>query len=390
MASRWDGWYALARSVPVLEVAASVGARLKKITAVEYAGPCPACGGTDRFSCNTHKNVFQCRGSRGGSGIDMLVHVTGCTIIEAAERLTGEPRPDHTRDETPQEREARLKRNAERIAQAQEREEEQRKEDEAKAKRNVATIADILKRAVPVEGTQGEAYLKETRKLEPPSRLLLDCKFVKDLDYWGYADNDSGNEIIQLATLPALIWLIRNFAGAVIGSSETYLDPQSPVKWTPTASPRNSSKKIRGTKLGGMIRMGPVGRTLAIPEGPENGLAWWQRGEGPEDVTLAAAVDLGNLAGRSTGQVNHPWLADRDGRPARISNGIPDMDHPGVVLPDGVEAVIILADGDSEPAATTMKVLCAANRFEVQGRQVSIVWPRMGTDFNEMLQDDGR
>ena len=64
-----------------------------------------------------------------------------------------------------------------------------------------------------------------------------------------------------------------------------------------------------------MIRLTPrIGEVLAIGEGWAKYLAWPQIGFGPENVTLAATVDLGNLAGGSTGPAEHPVLKDADER----------------------------------------------------------------------------
>jgi hypothetical protein len=71
---------------------------LKRVTATEYAGPCPVCGGRDRFGVNGHKQVWNCRGcDRGGDIIALVQHVEGFPFRKAVERLTGErgqaPRP---------------------------------------------------------------------------------------------------------------------------------------------------------------------------------------------------------------------------------------------------------------------------------------------------------
>jgi hypothetical protein len=331
----------VARSADAL-VARSLGAKLKRAGSTEWAGPCPACGGDDRFSINTNENVFNCRGSEGGDVIKLVEHVTGCSFGEAVERLTGQAR-------------------------------RQRKEDEARQKRNEATIAEILKRSVPAEGTHGEAYMHE-RGLRPPRRQTLDLRFVADLDYWGPQDNGS-DRVVLLATLPALIAIIRDSRGAIIGISQTYLDPHEPRKWTPTGSRRNGPKKIRGHKQGGMIRLGAISETLAISEGVENALAWWQMAQGPEDVSLAAAVDLGNLAGRALGTVPHPVLKDANGEPRRIHNGQPDPKAPGIILPDGITSIILLADLDSETYATAGMLRTAGSRFIAQGIKIAIAWP---------------
>ncbi len=55
-------------------------------------GPCPVCGGTDRFAVNTKKPAFNCRrcGIKGGDAIALTMALDGCGFGEAVETLTGE------------------------------------------------------------------------------------------------------------------------------------------------------------------------------------------------------------------------------------------------------------------------------------------------------------
>jgi phage/plasmid primase-like uncharacterized protein len=64
----------------------------------EVAGPCPQCGGTDRFSVHLGKQVFNCRGcgAKGRGAIDLVMFLDGCTFFAAVETTTGEPPPDDT------------------------------------------------------------------------------------------------------------------------------------------------------------------------------------------------------------------------------------------------------------------------------------------------------
>ena len=149
----------------------------------------------------------------------------------------------------------------------------------------------------------------------------------------------------------------------MIGISQTYVDPSVPRKWTPTGSPRNGARKIRGDKHGGLIRLGLIGETIGLSEGWENCLAWHQLGRGSEDVSLAAAIDLGNLSGRATGSVDHPSIRDANGSVLKIPNGEPDLTKPGVILPEGVKTVIIVADNDSEPLALHGRYRTAVNQI---------------------------
>jgi hypothetical protein len=80
-----------ARDVDPLATAENLGAKLKRTTAAEWTGPCPTCGGTDRFSVNVRKRVWHCRGcAKGGGVIDLVRHVFGMSFVEAVERLNGQ------------------------------------------------------------------------------------------------------------------------------------------------------------------------------------------------------------------------------------------------------------------------------------------------------------
>jgi DNA primase len=64
-----------------------------KRTGAEYIGPCPKCGGTDRFGINVKKRVWNCRGcGKGGDAIALVMHAMGASFAEAVAELTGESR----------------------------------------------------------------------------------------------------------------------------------------------------------------------------------------------------------------------------------------------------------------------------------------------------------
>jgi hypothetical protein len=383
----WQVYIELAKSEDILRVAQDLGAKLKKVATAEWAGPCPIDGGTDRFSVNTRKQVFNCRGGSDGGGdiIKMVCHCLGSSVAEACERITGKPRPDNSRDESMEERAARIRDNAARMEAARIRQDQEREVERVKAKKDEEAVGAIIDRAVAVEGTLGEEYIR-SRGLTPNKRLCVDLRFVPDLDYWGVPDNGT-TDLRLLAVLPALVAIIRNYAGDIIGISQTYLDPTRSRKWRPTGSIRNSAKKVRGAKRGGMIRLGRMTKTLAIGEGWENPMAWHQLGGGLhiEDMALAGAVDIGNLCGQALGKVPHPFATDADGARIRMPSGVPDLDNPGVIVPDGVETIIIIADANSDPHRTAAHYVTAVNRFQHHGLKVGIAWPPQGYDWNDIL-----
>jgi putative DNA primase/helicase len=108
-----------AREADILSVALRY-TQLKK-SGQDHHGPCPVCGGTDRFSVTPRKGrgVFFCRVCDvGGDAIKLVEHVTGCNFRDAVETLTGEdfPRARVTnnikRQETDEDQDARRLRNA--------------------------------------------------------------------------------------------------------------------------------------------------------------------------------------------------------------------------------------------------------------------------------------
>src|SRR5215831_18413497 len=83
-----------ARAVDIVMTAKRLGAQLKH-TGGEWRGPCPHCGGTDRFVITPAKGLFICRGGgehAQGDIIEMVRHARACEFDEALELITGERR----------------------------------------------------------------------------------------------------------------------------------------------------------------------------------------------------------------------------------------------------------------------------------------------------------
>jgi hypothetical protein len=79
-----------AHTADIRDVAKHLGAKLRK-AGNERIGPCPKCGGRDRFSVNSGKQIFNCRGCRtGGDVIDLVRLVHDRDFIGAVAFLTGE------------------------------------------------------------------------------------------------------------------------------------------------------------------------------------------------------------------------------------------------------------------------------------------------------------
>jgi hypothetical protein len=92
----YSAWYGRACSTRIEDVILRRGRKLKG-HGVERVGPCPKCGGTDRFSINTKKQVWNCRGCGvGGDTIALVRHLDNVDFITACTTLTGEPPPPRT------------------------------------------------------------------------------------------------------------------------------------------------------------------------------------------------------------------------------------------------------------------------------------------------------
>jgi DNA primase len=79
-----------ARAVPIEDMISARGIKLRR-SGAELVGPCPRCGGTDRFAINIRKQVFNCREcEEGGDIIKFVQFLDGVDFREAIETLAGE------------------------------------------------------------------------------------------------------------------------------------------------------------------------------------------------------------------------------------------------------------------------------------------------------------
>jgi hypothetical protein len=89
----FESWVARARTIRIED---EIKRRSIKLDGGdrERVGPCPKCGGDDRFSINTKKQVWNCRQcDKGGDVIELVKHLDGVEFVRACETLTGEPPP---------------------------------------------------------------------------------------------------------------------------------------------------------------------------------------------------------------------------------------------------------------------------------------------------------
>lgn len=81
-------WVEQARAVRIEDEVTRRGIKLRG--RIDRCGPCPVCGGTDRFSINLKKQVWNCRGcDRGGDVIALVQHLDGVGYLDAIAHLAG-------------------------------------------------------------------------------------------------------------------------------------------------------------------------------------------------------------------------------------------------------------------------------------------------------------
>lgn len=371
----FEVWVQKARDYKIEDVASIVGVPGLKKQGAELIGPCPRCGGKDRFSINTKDQVFNCRGSEGGDGIKLACHVLGLNFVEACELITGKSPPREDKAAPPRPIDDRAERER-----AEDRDNDSRSKADADAKakeKKSRSAAALIASGISIFGTLAEAYYR-ARCIDIQESEAIDLRFIPALEYRGYADPDADQETV-LGSFPCIVAAMRDKNREIVGAHRTYLDPKQPVKLkAPGDHSRNLAKKMFGQK--GLIFLGEPGPIMAVGEGIETSLAWGRLGRIESDFCLATAGDLGNLAGGWTDTIPHPKFQRRS-----IPNAIFDPARPGMPIPEIVSELILLGDGDSDPPNTHAHLLTAVRRHMAAGRTVSVDMAPAGKDWNDVL-----
>lgn len=355
-------------------------------------GPCPICGGrvtSQRFEILPDGDSWVCAVCPDGGDVIRLVEkVEGCDFRAAIERLGGRSvvDPDQARRLFEARETKRLAR--EKVAATYR---------EAERKRLFKTWQS----AIAVYGTPVESYAGGRALLLPP--ICPGLRYLPSAPYWhGETIDSRGRKSpVMIHSGPAMLAAFIRADGKFGGLHTTWftVDGVAPRKAEiidPASGEILNSKKMRGSKTGAHILVGPAGaggvRRLVIGEGIETVLAVWTAyqlaGRAIDDMEFWAAGDLGNIGGRAIETVAHPSLQRPNGRALRVPGPYPDPDDTGLVIPDSVEELILLGDGDSEPVLTQHAMERAARRYARPGRTIRIAFAPEGLDFNNVLQGE--
>lgn len=405
-----DRWIDDARAVSTLEVATErlgwqPSARLSG--AREAVGPCPACGGTDRFSIVRRSGVWNCRHCGGGAdGLALVARVRHLDLgrqegfLAACEEIAG-PAPtgavvtDAQRAAWAAEAAAaRARAEAERQA-AEAAETDWRETERARAFalwRDAAPMAD--------DGdTDAHRYLRHRGVRLPPSRAF---RFAPAHEYW-LAPEREGQRPRRLHTGPALLSAIVGPDRRFIGLHQTWIDTGlrtasgRPAIWHPDTGEALATKKVRGSHRGGAIVIaGDLARATRVVagEGIETTgvVATRECDLRPETFAATlylAGVALGNLGGPAADSLPHPTetFVTKAGATRRrfVDGAAPDFERPAMWTPEQATAALFLGDGDSDRFTTEMALTRACRRF-TEGRPdrtARIAWAEPGKDFGD-------
>jgi hypothetical protein len=363
-----------ARAIPIDEVADRLAIAGLKRAGRELIGPCPACGGKDRFGINVQKGVYNCRHCGAGDGLKLVQLVLGCDFRAAVAWLMGAEVSIDPAEAARRE----AKRKAEK-AKSEERAGRERAKAVARAKAiwdegkdpRGSVAAYLEKRGLPYALT-----------VQPPACL----RYHPALPYM--VDSDQPGQYVEIHRGPAMLAAVRAPSGELTAVHRTWLDLDQPKGKARIVhkGEEMEAKKIWGHKKGCAIRLAHEFdrdfTTLVMGEGIETTLTAMAADAYP-DAAYWAGIDLGNMSGSRVLRGEGMKYA-----------GIPDLDDPDAFLPPPwVKHLIFIQDGDSEPRLTRAKLESGLRRAraKVPGlTQISIAHAGAGRDLNDVLMGVGK
>jgi hypothetical protein len=341
--------------VDLAELAGRLGVELKK-KGREYLGLCPFHNErTPSFTVVPGK-FYHCFGCGAhGDAIGLLMKLRGLDFPAAVKALAeGSGVALGRADE-------------EMRARAAERRRLEAERDAAEREQSIAGAREIWRSCRPATGTIVEDYLRS-----------------RGIDFaalGGLPPTIRFNPALRLARgdyRPAMVGAVQLADGKVGGVHRTYLRPDGKGK-----AEIERPKRMFGICWGGAVRLGPAAAHLRIGEGIETCASVAVALGSARGVW--AALSLGNIAGGG----NEDYLGE--GHPMKPGLKLPvtepDLERPGIILPDQVETLTICADADNkDPWSAEALIIRATARHRTEGLRVLVARPPTGMDCNDLLR----
>lgn len=204
-------------------------------------GPCPMCGGRDRFRFDDRESrgTYYCSGCGAGDGVQLAMGVTGLQFREAAqriERLAGAAQPTTGKPE--------------------------RSDDD-----KLAALRRVYRKSAPIADDDDAVRYLRGRGLRL-DELPLALRLHPALAYY-----DDGK---HMGTFKAMLATVTDSSGRAVSLHRTYLrDAQK----APVAAPK---KLMEGLPIAGAaIRLTPVSECMGVAEGIETAIAAYELFEIP-------------------------------------------------------------------------------------------------------------
>ncbi|MDD2750779.1 primase-helicase zinc-binding domain-containing protein [Acidithiobacillus sp.] len=343
---------------------------------VDRHGPCPGCGGEDRFRFDNQKGrgTFFCSQGGGdpisGDGFSLLHHVHGWNFkqsIEQVARVLGTLPPDHDLPKAAKVPETRTPATSRQSARKSA---PSAKEQVEKARQS---IEKHWRGSVPLRQMPEAMAYFENRRI--PFDLIADARDVRgfpNLPYWHQRVDGQWEE---LGRFPALIALCRGPSKQVLAVHRTWLAPDGSGKLVLPDPDRPNGEDGRPHLLDARKLTSPIVRRvplhielrpmqadgrLGVAEGMETALAASFAHHG---LAVHATVNSGNMGGRSVG----------------------DRVIGGYTPPQTCKKLLIFADNDPAGirAAQYLKERMQLSR---QDLETDIRLPSTGNDWAEVLE----
>lgn len=300
---------------------------------VKRNGPCPACGGRDRFSFTDKdgSGSFVCRSHhrQGGDGFELVMHLLGCDLPTALKAVAEALGQDTYRDNR---------------VQFVKRQHQKPTVDRG------AALQKLWQGSKPIAPGDPVALYLESRGIalvDYPAALRMHPA----LPYW----HELHGHPCKLASYPAMIAAVQSPDGLAVALHRTYLTPcgEKAAPIHPETSEMLPVKKLMvradGLLPGAAIRLMHPETKLAVAEGIETALA----------VQLIAGVPAWSCVS---------------------AYGVETVE-----IPDQVEEVFVAADNDA--SGTGQKAAQKlADRLIAQGRKATVIYPTSeGCDWLDVL-----
>lgn len=357
----------------------AIRSRWKLAPGLDRSGPCPTCGGNDRFSIHTKKNTFNCRrcGIAGEGVIKLVMEVQGVDFTTACEIITGR-KADAPIDPV------RAARIAEENAAA-----EEKRAVEAERYREQARKDGygIWRSCAPREQRQDLLTYLQLRGLVTSDLMaVIDQVQLRQhrLPFMVQLESKRWQEIHNGPVMVAAVQLADGRFGAV---HQTWLDLDQPKGKVELVHPDTGlavpAKKVRGAKKGGAIRLFTPAEATRIVMGEGIETTGTALAHNFEPATAYwAGVDLGNMAGK----------ARRDAA-GKQQHDLPDLDDLECFLPpDWCTELVYLAETDTPEHHTTEKIirgLLRAQTLRRRAQETNPALPDLVTAFVEPPETGG-